>query len=691
MMKFLKYIVPVACLSLLSACSDGIVPVTQPDDVPSDMFKVGVTINVADIAAAQTRAFSDAPDYSNLDLHIIEFELGPTPFDGSVLTNDYTEKIEEPTLNGDGDIHFKLTLYKAFEPRVLHFIAVPKGTDLNIPPGLEGAVIPTLTLTDSTPAYWQRIEFPAGYGTFDAAGEWQEDASVQTKLQHVPMICNFAKISMTNNATSSFDLEGFQILNQPKNGYIAPWDATEMKFPNFLGDDNKILTYAAIDAVYKGRTPNNEAEMTDPATASFDTEVKYIYERPVSSINNPVIIMKGRRISKGEDGTVSYVDNESKYYKLDIGYINKSDESSDDEQSEDNGDNLFYYYDILRNFAYGISIANVKAEGYDSAQEAYEGVVFNNFSFDVNTKQMLNVSNGEDMLWVNQTTFVVTNASETTISFKYRYLSDISNNGGTNANGDIKFKNLATGEAIGNITYGTTNDAEGWRTVTITTPEPTTTRKSQEFIVYNPNTGLGRTITIIVRTPWLYTNPGVWGGNYNYYQQFIDNVTAREEWNGYVSSSSEIGQPLTVRFHIDDNIPEAMFPLTFTFESNRQNIENNKVGNLLVEYGSSLFGTGATTIKYKKTVTWADYNSALTKDNETGTIVDDDNDGITSHVVRARFQTILSIGENEQTIIRVYNPYMRVQGSTNNYLDVSFKGKEGTAPDYGPDWTPPAK
>lgn len=479
---------------------------------------------------------------------------------------------------------------------------------------------------------------------------------------------------MTNNATSSFRLMGFQIINQPKNGYIAPWDATKMKFPDFLGDDKKILSYAAIDAVYKGRTPNNEVDVTDPSATSFDMNVKYIYERPASSINNPVIIMEGQRISTGEDGNVTEIDDEPKFYKLDLGYLGTG--------------KLFSYYDILRNFEYGISIDKVVAEGYDSAQEAYEGVVFNNFSFDVNTKQMLNVSNGEDMLWVNQTTFVVTNASETTISFKYRYLSDISNNGGTNANGDIKFKNLATGEAIGNITYGTTNDAEGWRTVTITTPEPTTTRKSQEFIVYNPNTGLGRTITIIVRTPWLYTDAGVWGGNYNYYQQFIDNVTAREAWNGYVSSNSEIGQPLTVRFHIDDNIPEAMFPLTFTFESNRQNIENNKVGNLLVEYGSSLFGAGATTIKYKKTVTWADYNSALTKDNETGTIVDDDNDGITSHVVRARFQTILPIVENEETTIRVYNPYMRVQGRTDNYLDVSFRGKEGTAPDYGPDWTP---
>lgn len=125
-----------------------------------------------------------------------------------------------------------------------------------------------------------------------------------------------------------------------------------------------------------------------------------------------------------------------------------------------------------------------------------------------------------------------------------------------------------------------------------------------------------------------------------------------------------------------------MFPLTFTFESNRQNIENNKVGNLIVNYGPSFFDATKTTIKYTKTVTWADYNSELKEDNETGTIVDDDKDGITSHVIRARFQTILSVITGEQTIIRVYNPYMRVQGSTSEYLDVTFTGKEGTAPNY---------
>ncbi|MDE5793349.1 MAG: hypothetical protein K2I08_01355 [Muribaculaceae bacterium] len=655
-----------ACLAMLGSCQDEIQPIKETPFVDdSDTFTVGVSLSMAEFSSADTRAFSNTLDYRDMDLHVIEFELGEDPFVGSNLTNNYTDKIKMTGVNGDDnvdDMHFDLTLYKAFEPRVLHFIAVPKGTELNIPLGQEGSVIPSLFLSDNTPAYWKRLEFKNGYGDFNSDGDWVQLKDLQLDLTHIPMISNFAKISLTATAASNFSLEGFQVMNQPKSGYIAPWDAEKGEFPDFL-NGSSMLSYADIDAYYKGRSPNNQALVTKASETTFDDpSPKFIYERQASSINNPFVIMKGRR---------NGIDTESKYYKLDLGHFD--------------GENLFEYYDLIRNFNYAVNITKVEAEGYSTAQEALEGVVFNNFSFDVNTKQMLNVSNGEDMMWVNQTTFVVTDEEETTVTFRYRYMKDITNGGGTVGTNEVLFKNLVPDEENGVITsvnYGAVG-ADGWRDVTITTVSPTTTRKEQTFIAYNPTTGLGRSITIVVRTPWLYTDAGVWGGNYNYYQQFIDNVAAREEWNGFVSSDSDLGQPLTVRFHIDDNLPEAIFPLTFTFESNRQNIENNKVGNLQVEYGSSYFDPTKRTIKYSKTVTWANYNSKLTEDDELGTIVDDNNDGITSHVVRARFQTIAPIVTGQVTNIRIYNPYMRVStDAESQYLEVSFRGKEGEAPNY---------
>lgn len=192
--------------------------------------------------------------------------------------------------------------------------------------------------------------------------------------------------------------------------------------------------------------------------------------------------------------------------------------------------------------------------------------------------------------------------------------------------------------------------------------------------MFDPATGLGRLITIIVRIPWQFMEPGVWGGTY-YYNSNFDN-----SWQGYVSNSTTIGQPLTVRFRIDDNIPEAMFPLKFTFESSNQNIENNKIDNLVVNPGSSLFANVTTSvIKYVKTVTWADYN-AYQSESPTGTI--ETVDGVERHFVKAHFLTIQPI-TTATTTIRIQNPYMSPTPTIvnpPNYVDVTFTGKTGTAP-----------
>ena len=176
--------------------------------------------------------------------------------------------------------------------------------------------------------------------------------------------------------------------------------------------------------------------------------------------------------------------------------------------------------------------------------------------------------------------------------------------------------------------------------------------------------------------------------NYDTYQQYLTAVSDYPQWLNTVSSQtasgSQVGgQPLTIGFEIENDIPEAMFPLEFVFEANPQNIENNKTGNLLVQTGSSLFpNVSYNTIKYVKTVTWLDYNTELSAENSTGAQVTLE-DGSVIHFVRGRFLTISSItGTSNQ--IRVYNPYMRVRnadGTYSNYLDFTF----GVSNQAGPD------
>ncbi|WP_300502752.1 hypothetical protein [uncultured Duncaniella sp.] len=645
-MKFFKYIIPVLTLWLLGACSDDLQPDKgqQPVVDQGDTIRLNVSLNVADMTEASSRAFGDVPDYSDLKLYVAEFVLGDSPLEGSVLSNICD--VENENLNSDGDIHFSLTLNKTFEPRVLHLMAVPKSVELNIPYGLEGAVIPAIIFDNSTPVYWQRIEFPDGYGSFNGEA-WTTAPDLVGKLTHVPMIRNFAKVSL-NVTDPNFTLTGFAVLNTPVKGTAAPWNSTSMSFPAFL-NGNSVLSYSEISNGYNGISPSVEVENSDPEAAVYDTASKYLYERPASSINNTVVIMAGRKAGGQE-----------KFYKIDLGY-------ADD-------DKVFHYYNILRNFEYAITVTKVGAEGYATKQEAMDGVVFNNFSFDINTNQMLNISDGTDMLWVNQTTFVVTDEANTTVSFRYRYKKNISSGGGTLANGEMRFRDLVAGDAIISVEYGTTDDSDGWREVRITTPTPTLQRKSQEFVIFNPNSGLGRTINLIVRRPWYYTDLQMWGGNYNVPEDF--DKTDKNGWQNFASTTT--GQPLTVFLRIEDNIPESVFPLTFTFESDRQNIENNKIGNLIVTSGPSLFDNSKTTIQYVKTVTWTDYNTVLSKENPTALLVT--RDGETYRRVRARFLSIYPISTTETTTIRVYNPYMKLENDNDSYADITFRGKAGTPP-----------
>lgn len=685
-MKFLKYIFTIVSILAISSCNDD-VSLLEDSRQEAEGITIDVSLDVAKIISTGTRAFTDQPVYGDLKLYVLEFEQagnGLDPFANN-LSKNYTSDVENEATNGDEgvmDVHFKITLDKIDQPRILHLIAVPKNTELSIGYGNEGTLIPGLQLDNSTPAYWNRIEFPAGYGSYDSKGIWKDANDLKSKLTHVPMICNFSKISLSVDAGAGFTLDGFALINRPMKGTVAPWNSTDMKFPSFL-NGKALEPYSTISEKYSGYWPFNQVtDVTDktPADALFTTGSKYIYEHPHTSLNSPLILLKGRK--SGNANTL--------YYKLDLG--KKNDINS-----------LFQFYNILRNFEYSITVKEIEADGYLTPEAALNGVVYNNFSFDVNTRNMANVSDGTNMLWVNQTTFVVTSPAETTVTFRYRYKKEIGTNGGTvdnnteEANGpgsdyDIAFKDLVTGEAITNISYGKTDDADGWREITLQTVEPSATRKSQEFIIYDKNTGLGRTIRIIVRNPWNYTNPSLYGVNYDTYEQYLSAQADYSRWLNTVSSltasGSQVGgQPLTIGFEIENDIPEAMFPLEFVFEANPQNIENNKTGNLLVQTGRSLFpSVTSNRIKYVKTVTWLDYNTELSTENPTGaqvTLKDDSGNETVLHFVRGRFLTIASItGTSNQ--IRVYNPYMRVRnadGTYNNFLDFTY----GVSNQGGPD------
>ena len=156
------------------------------------------------------------------------------------------------------------------------------------------------------------------------------------------------------------------------------------------------LSFATLSANYSGVIPSGLTFSNPEAGPVVEDDVssKYLYERPFNSIRHTYILIKGRRSGDTEDS----------YYKLDLG------------KNDDNG--VFHYYSILRNYNYNIVLKSVTTKGYGSALKAAQGVVYNNFSFDIELESMLNISDGTEVMYVNFTTAVLTEPEIKTLDFK---------------------------------------------------------------------------------------------------------------------------------------------------------------------------------------------------------------------------------------------------------------------------------
>ncbi|MDE6742006.1 MAG: hypothetical protein K2J58_06715, partial [Muribaculaceae bacterium] len=339
----------VSILLILTGCSSEDYPFTNKElnhsaYIDGDKVIVNVSLDVPTISEIQTRSLLELPDYQDMHLYLVEFADNGNPLQNTYITT--YEPLADSEVAGESIVNYRVMLNATSKSRVLHLIVLPKGETLNIDYGIEASVIPNLKTTNQMPAYWRRLEFPGGYATEDSEGIFTptEDLS---KLEHVALVRNFARITMTNNAPG-FELKGFAIVNNPESGSVAPWNLSESVFPEFL--DEATQTQKAYSALsdYKGFAPEGlTLANTDTGPVVLDdVNPKYLYERPFNSIRHTYVILKGRRT----------MDSEDSFYKLDIG---KNDSQG-----------VFRYYGLLRNFSYNITINSVEQKGYGTASSA---------------------------------------------------------------------------------------------------------------------------------------------------------------------------------------------------------------------------------------------------------------------------------------------------------------------------------
>ena len=641
-----------AAMLLSLSCQDYIPTNSKLEQVKSDgTITIEGSIVLPEMHDLQTRGSLAETPNAGLKLTLVEFDLGENA-DHTFTSNTYEAILKTTSAVQNGElVTFDVTLTATAHPKTLHlFIA-----DDYVKPeyGSVSTVFPSLTVGQTDPevdapeteGYWGYVNFPDGYHvSTDADGNTVVDKEkLKEDLTAVPVIRNFAQINVevdTENV-NNFDLIGFDLVNVPTSGTIAPWDSENDEIPDLLTEEKKMKDFSVVAPVYHGTMPGNASIRNQEADARNWTNLtmatKYMYEHPYEETRRTYLIVQGIYKTFEEDGT-TVASETMGYYKLDIGKVNP--------------DGTYDYYNILRNYRYNVKISEVLAPGMSTVAEAIARAPYNNLIAATETSSMLNVSNGKNMLIVNDTNHIVVNESDT-IKVLYRYITDVTNS----KNPDNKIPTtpgLEPGKVIKEVLPTKTVKDEGgaeWIEIDILPNTPGDFTETQDFSIVDAD-GLGRTIHLILRKPWQYAPIVVNGTSYS---ATIARGTANLYQGAPQNISNAAGAELTVYFNLPDGLPETMFPLEFKLEALKQGIENNKIGDMVVSTGPSLFPEkeGQVVISYIKTVSYNEYIYNYRNDGSNDVNTSSRN---TNHTVRCRFLTILA----ESTVdaqIRIHNDY----------------------------------
>ena len=585
-MKRLFYILFAALFMV--ACTDEIsVPETEGGEYDG---KVTLTFGVSapEAGVAQTRTLGEMTDdlQQSLSLWLMVYDeqgifvqaAQATP-GGNVAHGDHT------------DTQFTVTLNATSAKRVIHFIAFDEAVGSNNIAstisslanqfGTETSMVAQQLFTsDGQAAYWHRLEVNGIKGATDADGNSQ----TPTTFECVPLVRNFAKISVSNGDTSNFTLEGFTVVNVPTRGSVAPYGSGS--FVSFTNNNKEQLPYSTLQANYQGTSPagvtftNTASEATVTSSAPY-----YLYETPNASGNG----IQGRTflIVKGRFGS-----NTSTYYKVDLVY-------------QDATDNVVFY-NILRNIEYRVNIKEVLANGYSTLAEAASHAASNNLSASTATSSLTELYEGNQRINVSDTYYCFTSSGlQQVLKYKYEYTID----GGTSwitANHLVEFTNSNGLLFSAGPTLESTDDSDGYRTISMTLNNPTTEAMTSTIHIYASASKisdagltstiagelLSRNITVVLR---------------NQYALLVDCPE-------YVPKSE--GTAFTVNLLIAQGINDALFPLTFYIEPEEKTIypDASSGVELPVHVGTNITNdSGQSSFQYTRIVTKDEYATLGTK------------------------------------------------------------------------------
>lgn len=619
-----------AVLALASCVMEDITPYVQNGNDENMVLDFSIVVPEAQTA---TKSFA-APEIDSLTVIVFD-EYGYL-----------VQAVPAEAVNGWGatsaETKFKVTLLQSASPRTLHFVAnCPVATNA-FEYGAETDIMSGLITTDTNDAYWQKL-------SFNSLLE-QNKTSINTAMTKIPMIRNFAKISL-GNVVNTFQVTGYALINVPESGTVAPYNEEKGNFQPYSASTN----YAALKAdKYAGFMPNgveiNEAvpatgwvvPVTNEDDGTIDYGAAYTYESTYG--NGTAVIIRGK-----------YDNGDESYYKVDLyDAVNEN-------------------YNILRNIEYKINITNVVGPGYGSAESAAENVAGNNISNSIDTENLLNISDGKQRLFVEYTSKRVVSNADFTLKYKFIPSAtatpiNVIADGNPSDTAPITITRVITSndgvtpvvtdwyvevDGDGNVL----TDSEGYAKLVLKPqqqmPDNRSTVWSEDFII--SSTYKGVTLSRKVKLYMVNT--------------YIMNVSCSPE-----KVADTQGSAVTVNTEIPSDLPSDIFPLVFDIEAEKltlypntsaKNVLNQTIVMPVVTDESINPDNSGYSFYFQRTLTLAEYEK----------LVENAGSGATTVEVPSYFLT--NTAKNE-SVVYVRNDYFGVKKgqfvNAKTFTNLSFSG-----------------
>ncbi|MGL4328860.1 MAG: fimbrial protein [Tannerellaceae bacterium] len=412
------------------------------------------------------------------------------------------------TSNGAGGeyIFRNITLSVNEAKRTLHFIANYDWSAFSDAAHLrkhESEVITKLCTTEGEVAYWQRIELEKGFET--------EAGGTLHLSQTVSLLRNIAQVAIVNKTNHNQESKvyltdvSFAVCNDLDRGTVAPFDRINQTFEQVATEPSSFVINTNI----------NESDFISAQNNEFGPLLaKSLYERINSAAKqNTFVILKGYyQATKESINTTT-----PSYYKLDICVNGASS-----------------LLDITRNTCYKITLHGVASEGYSSLSEAIAGASNNNINASIASSEILQVSDGNTILTVDNTLLTFT---ETGIGFSVGYVCYDIKTGKVDNSGVI-----VTLEQDANypVVAGTVNSSISGIVTGITASNLPVNDIYQATITISKGT-LSRKVRLRLRSPMSFGN------------------VITDPADGYVDKKT--GAPVSISFTFPADLEQEQFPI----------------------------------------------------------------------------------------------------------------------------------